>query len=85
MNWVTMVKAFCVITCKRPNSPFNWTRQRYMVLLPYVRFILDQGIYEELLFARTLTTDAKGESIFNVSLKKRYLYRAPAIVVLKVI
>ncbi|KAJ8940745.1 hypothetical protein NQ318_005496 [Aromia moschata] len=27
---------------------------------------MDQKIHEELLFARTLTTDAKGESIFNV-------------------
>ncbi|KAJ8933142.1 hypothetical protein NQ318_006343 [Aromia moschata] len=27
---------------------------------------MDQKIHEELLFARTLTTDTKGESIFNV-------------------
>ncbi|CAH2010239.1 unnamed protein product [Acanthoscelides obtectus] len=32
----------------------------------YVRFIMNQEIYEELLFARTLITDTKGESIFHV-------------------
>lgn len=36
------------------------------LLLAYVRFVMDQEIYEELLFARTLTTDTKGESIFKV-------------------
>jgi hypothetical protein len=36
------------------------------LLLAYVRFIMDQIICEELLFARTLTTDNKGESTFNV-------------------
>lgn len=36
------------------------------LLLAYVRFIMDQEIHEEILFARTLTTDTKGESIFNV-------------------
>ncbi|KAJ8946493.1 hypothetical protein NQ318_001768 [Aromia moschata] len=36
------------------------------LLLAYVRFAMDQEIHEELLFARTLTTDTKGESIFNV-------------------
>lgn len=35
------------------------------LLLAYVRFIMDQEIHEELLFARTLTY-TKGESIFNV-------------------
>lgn len=36
------------------------------LLLAYVRFIMDQNIHEELLFARTLATDTKGESIFHV-------------------
>ncbi|KAE9521889.1 hypothetical protein AGLY_017696 [Aphis glycines] len=36
------------------------------LLLAYVRFVMDQEINEELLFAKTLTTDTKGESIFNV-------------------
>ncbi|CAH1985764.1 unnamed protein product [Acanthoscelides obtectus] len=36
------------------------------LLLAYVRFIMNQEIYEELLFARTLITDTKGESIFHV-------------------
>ena len=36
------------------------------LLLAYVRFIMDQEIHEELLFARTLTKDTKGESIFKV-------------------
>ncbi|XP_056636253.1 SCAN domain-containing protein 3-like [Diorhabda sublineata] len=36
------------------------------LLLAYVRFIMDQNIHEELLFARTLVTDNKGESIFHV-------------------
>ncbi|GFX19714.1 protein ZBED8 [Trichonephila clavipes] len=36
------------------------------LLLAYVRFIMDQEHHEETLFARTLTTDTKGESIFNV-------------------
>lgn len=36
------------------------------LLLAYVRFVLNQKIHEELLFARTLTTYTKSESIFNV-------------------
>jgi len=36
------------------------------LLLAYVCFVMDQEIHEELLFAKTLTTDTKGESIFNV-------------------
>ncbi|CAH1996675.1 unnamed protein product [Acanthoscelides obtectus] len=36
------------------------------LLLAYVGFIMNQEIYEELLFARTLITDTKGESIFHV-------------------
>lgn len=36
------------------------------LLLAYVRFIVEEEIHEELLFARTLETDTKGESIFNV-------------------
>ncbi|CAH1991408.1 unnamed protein product [Acanthoscelides obtectus] len=36
------------------------------LLLAYVRFIMNQEIYEDLLFARTLITDTKGESIFQV-------------------
>lgn len=36
------------------------------LLLAYVRFVMDQEIHEELLFAKTLTTYTKGESIFNV-------------------
>ncbi|GFU99908.1 SCAN domain-containing protein 3 [Trichonephila clavipes] len=40
------------------------------LLLAYVRFIMDQEYHAEK-FARTLTTDTKGESIFNVL--KEYL------------
>ncbi|VVC25087.1 Reverse transcriptase domain [Cinara cedri] len=36
------------------------------LLLAYIRFVMDQEIHEELLFARTLTTDTRSESIFNV-------------------
>ncbi|XP_025266439.1 SCAN domain-containing protein 3-like [Camponotus floridanus] len=36
------------------------------LLLAYVRFVIDEEIHEELLFAKTLETDTKGESIFNV-------------------
>ncbi|GFW87500.1 zinc finger MYM-type protein 6 [Trichonephila clavipes] len=36
------------------------------LLLAYVRLIMDQEHHEEMLFARILTTDTKGESIFNV-------------------
>ena len=36
------------------------------LLLAYVRFVRDEEIHEELLFARNLTTDTKGETIFNV-------------------
>lgn len=36
------------------------------LLLAYVRFVMGEEIHEELLFARTLKTDTKGESIFNV-------------------
>ncbi|CAH2013861.1 unnamed protein product [Acanthoscelides obtectus] len=45
------------------------------LLLAYVRFIMNQEIYEELLFARTLITDTKGESIFYV-LKDYFLEKA---------
>ncbi|GFW56429.1 SCAN domain-containing protein 3 [Trichonephila clavipes] len=41
------------------------------LLLAYVRFIMDQEHHEEMLFARTLTTNTKGESIFNAL--KEYL------------
>ncbi|CAH1991093.1 unnamed protein product, partial [Acanthoscelides obtectus] len=45
------------------------------LLLAYVRFIMNQKIYEELLFARTLITDTKGESIFHV-LKDYFIEKA---------
>ena len=45
------------------------------LLLAYIRFIMDQEIHEELLFARTLTTDTKGESIFHV-LKDYFMEKA---------
>ncbi|CAH1989882.1 unnamed protein product [Acanthoscelides obtectus] len=45
------------------------------LLLAYVRFIMNQVIYEELLFARTLITDTKGESIFHV-LKDYFIEKA---------
>ncbi|CAH2003227.1 unnamed protein product [Acanthoscelides obtectus] len=43
--------------------------------LAYVRFIMNQEIYEELLFARTLITGTKGESIFHV-LKDYFIEKA---------
>ncbi|CAH2010177.1 unnamed protein product, partial [Acanthoscelides obtectus] len=45
------------------------------LLLAYVRFIMNQEIYEELLFARTFITDIKGESIFHV-LKDDFIEKA---------
>ncbi|XP_044751794.1 SCAN domain-containing protein 3-like [Coccinella septempunctata] len=36
------------------------------LLLAYVRFVMDEEMHEELLFAKTLDTDTKGESIFNI-------------------
>ncbi|KFD56646.1 hypothetical protein M514_02322 [Trichuris suis] len=36
------------------------------LLLAYVRFIKDDQLTQEFLFARDLSTDAKGESIFRV-------------------
>ncbi|CAH1997383.1 unnamed protein product [Acanthoscelides obtectus] len=45
------------------------------LLLAFVRFIMNQEIYEELLFARTLITDTKGESIFHV-LKDYFIQKA---------
>ncbi|CAH1991799.1 unnamed protein product [Acanthoscelides obtectus] len=45
------------------------------LLLAYVRFIMNQEINEELLFARTLITDTKGESIFHV-LKDYFIEKA---------
>lgn len=36
------------------------------LLLAYVHFIKDEKLVQELLFARQLKTDAKGESVFNV-------------------
>lgn len=35
------------------------------LLLSYVRFIKDEKVFQELLFARNLETDTKGETIFN--------------------
>lgn len=40
-------------------------RDNEVILLAYVKFIDDQGPREEMLFARSLRTDAKGETIFN--------------------
>ncbi|GBN83282.1 SCAN domain-containing protein 3 [Araneus ventricosus] len=37
-----------------------------VLLLAYVRFVMDEEIHEELLFEKTLKSDTKGESIFNV-------------------
>ncbi|GFX29171.1 SCAN domain-containing protein 3 [Trichonephila clavipes] len=45
-------------------------------LLAYIRFTMDQEHHEEMLFARTLTTDTKGESIFNVL--KEFLIAFPS-------
>ncbi|CAH1989553.1 unnamed protein product [Acanthoscelides obtectus] len=45
------------------------------LLLAYVHFIMNQEIYEELLFARTLITDSKGESIVHV-LKDYFIEKA---------
>ncbi|KAF2886154.1 hypothetical protein ILUMI_20019 [Ignelater luminosus] len=45
------------------------------LLLAYVRFIMNQEIHKELLFARALTTDTKGESIFN-ALKNYFMEKA---------
>ncbi|XP_055943491.1 zinc finger BED domain-containing protein 5-like [Argiope bruennichi] len=36
------------------------------LLLAYDRFVMDEEIHEELLFAKCLKSDTKGESIFNV-------------------
>ncbi|GBP82476.1 Zinc finger BED domain-containing protein 5 [Eumeta japonica] len=36
------------------------------LLLAYVRFVMGEQIHEELLFAKTLKTDTKAESIFTV-------------------
>lgn len=36
------------------------------LLLAYVRFVNKGTIVQEMLFARTLITDTKGESIFNI-------------------
>jgi hypothetical protein len=48
------------------------------LLLAYVRFILNQEVHEELFFARTLKTDTKGESIYNVLkeyfIEKKFLW-----------
>ena len=48
------------------------------LLLAYVRFIQEGKLVEEMLFARPLVTDSKGESIFKVveyfSRKKKFLW-----------
>ncbi|XP_014790427.1 protein ZBED8-like [Octopus bimaculoides] len=36
------------------------------LLLAYVRFVKEESLCQELLFARLLETNSKGESIFNV-------------------
>lgn len=55
MKWVMMLKTF-LCNYLRVSVPGNEA-----LLLAYARFILDQEIHEELLFART--TDARGESL----------------------
>ena len=40
-------------------------RDNEAILLAYVRFIDDKGLREEMLFARSLRTGTKGETIFN--------------------
>lgn len=45
------------------------------LLLAYVCFVMDKKIHEELLFARTLITDTRGESMFNV-LKNYFIEKA---------
>lgn len=45
------------------------------LLLAYVRFILNQEIHEELLFAKALKTDTKGKSMYNV-LKEYFIEKA---------
>ncbi|XP_068243860.1 SCAN domain-containing protein 3-like [Palaemon carinicauda] len=40
-------------------------RDNEAILLAYVRFNSDEGHKEEMLFARSLVTDTKGETIFN--------------------
>ncbi|XP_068238496.1 SCAN domain-containing protein 3-like [Palaemon carinicauda] len=40
-------------------------RDNEAILLPYIRFNSDEGHKEEILFARSLVTDTKGETIFN--------------------
>ena len=37
------------------------------LLLAYVRFIKNESVVQELLFARQLETDTKGESVFHVA------------------
>ena len=54
------------------------------LLLAYVRFIQEENMVEEILFARPLISDTKGESIFKVvdysSEKKEFpLVRVPPI------
>ena len=59
-----------LLTAGRSTLPNNEA-----LLLAYVRFIMDQEIHEKLLFARTLTIDTKGESIFYV-LKDYFIKKA---------
>lgn len=54
--------------CKPLFSLFNWTKRfgNEAFLLAGVRFVMDEEIHEELLFTKTLVTDAIGESKYNV-------------------
>ncbi|CAH2012114.1 unnamed protein product [Acanthoscelides obtectus] len=65
------IESFLCNYLQRPISLYNWTA----LLLAYVRFIMNQEIYEELLFARTLITDTEGESIVHV-LKDYFIEKA---------
>ncbi|GBP47010.1 Deformed epidermal autoregulatory factor 1 [Eumeta japonica] len=63
------IESFCAIICKNSFSiqlDESTLPGNEALLLAYVRFIMEEEIHEELLFARTLETDTKGESIFNV-------------------
>ena len=61
MKWLKILKKHCVTCLGQQTPPGNES-----LLLAYVRFVKDESLVQELLFARQLETDTKGESVFRV-------------------
>ena len=75
MRWESMsstIDACCVQkTCFAVQLDESTLPNNDSLLLCYVRYVKEQEIHEELLFARILKADTKGETVYNTF--KEYL------------